>query len=67
MQKEEIKEMLSSVISQQIEVKAKLRMISYLMNAGKYVYHNQIDELLDKFTYLNKLEIELRKKLDEIK
>ena len=65
MEKKEIYEVLSRIVNERMEVKAKLNMVSYLLRGKKTVYDDDINYLLDKLAYLDKIEEELREKLKE--
>jgi len=65
MEKKEIYEVLSRIVNERIEVKAKLSMVSYLLRGKKIVSNDDINYLLDKLSNLDKIEEELKEKLKE--
>jgi hypothetical protein len=59
--KHELRKLLSGIITEKMEIKSRLNMLSFLLKEKRNIHASEVDKLLDRIDYLDKLEKEIRK------
>jgi len=60
---EDVRYLLSQIVMRRMAIKSKLNILSYSMRNNRYADSKDIDILLDELDRLEKLEIEIRKRM----